>query len=108
MGEVIKLEPRMAKFEEFWKLYPRKIGKHLARAKWEKITNGGLSTRTLDRDSGSYMEITLQATPDEIIEGARRYRDSQIDRRTYRLIDDGKFICHPATWLNQGRWDDEA
>jgi len=21
---------------------------------------------------------------------------------------DGKYIPHPATWLNQGRWDDEV
>ena len=26
---------------------------------------------------------------------------------TFDFGDDPKFIPHPATWLNQGRWDDE-
>lgn len=92
------------RFEEFWKLYPRKIGKPLARAKWDAITNGGLKTRTLDKDSGSYVEIELQASPERIIASAQKFRDAQFEG--FKLKDDGKFICHPATWLNQGRFED--
>lgn len=96
-----------ALFNAFWSSYPRKVGKPLARAKWDAITNGGLRTRTLDRDSGSYVEIELRATPDEIIAGARRYAAAQVDRRTFRLKDEGKYVLHPASFLNQGRWEDE-
>ena|SRR5690554_4880690 len=91
------------RFEEFWAVYPRKIGKALARAKWTAITNGGLRTRTLDRDSQTFVEIELRATPSEIIEGAKRYREAMYDRHTRQF---SKYICHPATWLNQGRWED--
>ncbi len=109
MGEVVIMtKPGMALFGEFWGLYPRKVGKPLARAKWDAITNGGLHTRTLDKDSGTYVEIVLQASPEELLAGAKRYRDAQIDRATYKLKDNGRFILHPATWLNQGRWEDET
>ena len=97
----------LATFDDFWAVCIKKVGKPLTRAKWEAITNGGLTTRTLDRDSGTYVEIELSATPAELIAGMRRYRDKQIERKTYRLRDDGKFVLHPATWLNQGRWLDD-
>ena len=103
----IHTEAEPATFEDFWKVYPRRVGRPLAQAKWDAITNGGLATKTLDRDSGSYVSITLQADPHEIIEGARRYAKSQRDPDTYKLRDNGRFTCHPATWLNQGRWMDE-
>lgn len=107
MSNIHKLQSRAETFEDFWKHYPRRVGKPLARTKWDAITGPGLKTRTLDRDSNSYVEIELQATPAEILEGVKRYRDSQIDRQTYRLKDNGRFTAHPATWLNQGRWMDE-
>jgi len=110
MAEVhhIHTEPATATFEDFWQHYPRRVGKPLAKAKFDAITGSGLETRTLDRDSNTYVEITLTATPDEILDGAKRYRKSQIDLQTYKLKDDGRFTCHPATWLNQGRWLDEV
>lgn len=98
--------PRVATFEEFWRVYPKRVGKPLAKAKFDAITGDGLKTRTLDKDSGTYVEIELKATAQEIIEGAKRYAASQVDRQTYKLKDDGKFTCQPATWLNQGRWED--
>jgi hypothetical protein len=100
--------PAAATFDEFWRVYPRRVGKPLARAKWEAITNGGLRTRTLDRDSGQFVDIELSATPEELVAGARRYRDAQVDKTTFKLKDNGKFILHPATFLNQGRWEDES
>jgi hypothetical protein len=36
----------------------------------------------------------------------KAYVDAQIDRRTFKLKDDGRFIPHLATFLNQGRWED--
>lgn len=104
MENVVALRPEQDRFGEFWQLYPRKVGKPLARAKWNAITGDGLKTRTLDKDSGTYVEIELRATPDEIIDGVKAYRAQQFIG--FKLKDDGKFICHPATWLNQGRWED--
>lgn len=94
-------------FDDFWKACPKKVGKPVAQAKFEAITGDGLLTRTLDRDSGTYVTIELRATPEELVEGMRRYRKTQIDRETFRLKDDGKYTLNPATFLNQGRWLDE-
>lgn len=94
------------RFEDFWREYPKKVGKPLARAKFAAIVSGGIRTRTLDKDSGQYVEIELCATAEEIIAGAKRYCDTQIDKNTYRLKDGGKYILHPASFLNQGRWED--
>lgn len=104
---VIPIRRPEDRFEEFWRAYPKKkVGKPICKAKWDAITNGGLKTRTLDRDSGTYIEIELRATPEEIIAGVKRYAESQWDKSSSRFKDDGKFICNPATWLNQGRWMD--
>lgn len=68
-------------FDEFWTIAPRKRGKGAARKAYAKA-------------------LTL-ATEDEIIAGARRWRKESIGK-------DPSYICHPATWLNQERWEDEA
>ncbi len=105
------------KFDEFWVLYPspRRTGKALCRAKWEAIVGPtGLRTRTLDRDSDTFIVLTLNGTPDEIIEGLKRSLCqwhsptlSEWDSRKWpKWKDEGKFIPNPATWLNQGRWED--
>lgn len=71
-------------FEDFWKLYPRKIGKEAAVKAWRGATK--------------------KAKPDAIIAALREQLPSlQMQRRT-----DGDFRPHPATWLNQGRWADEV
>lgn len=107
MNSVVQM-PRTetATFDDFWRAFPKRVGKPLAKAKWDAITGDGLKTRTLDKDSGTYVEIELKATADEIVAGAKKYSATQIDRQTYRLKDDGKYTCQPATWLNQGRWMD--
>lgn len=99
----IRPQPKEATFDEFWELYWRKIDKALARTKWDRITNGGLATRTMDRDSGQFIDIRLQAGPEEIIAGLKRY-----NRKNYEEKTEMKYICHPATWLNRGRWMDES
>ena len=93
-------------FDDFWKAYPRKTGKAASRAMWEKITNGGMKTRTLCRDSGNYLDITIQATPREIMAGAEFYRASQMMPDGWQIRDGGRYVAHPTTWLNQGRWED--
>jgi len=105
--KVVELHPDASdRFDEFWKEFPKKVGKPLAKAKWDQITNGGMTTRTLDKDSGNYVTLKLQATAEEIISAAKRYDDKQRDKNTYKLKDDGRYTCNPATWLNQGRWMD--
>lgn len=94
------------RFEEFWAAYPKRVGKPLAKAKYDAIIKGGFKTRTFDKDSNSYVDIEIGATEEEIIEGAKRYVRSIVDHNFKRIVED-KFLPHPATWLNQGRFLDQ-
>jgi hypothetical protein len=68
------------RFDEFWAVYPRRIGKAAARRKWD---------------------VAVRSTsPAVIIDGARAYAAT-------RAGTDPQYIAHPTTWLNQGRWEDE-
>jgi hypothetical protein len=70
----------LKKFEEFWKIYPRKISKQKALDSWVKI----------DHDLfGNIM-------------GSLEKQKSSHDWQK----SNGQFIPHPTTWLNQKRWDD--
>lgn len=71
-------------FMTFWKYYPRKVSKESAQKVWSKLTP----------DAG------LQATILQAIEFQKRTEQWQKDG--------GRFIPHPATWLNGRRWEDEA
>lgn len=93
-------------FEALWKIWPRKDGKAIARAKYLAIIKGGYETRTLDKSSQTFIPMELSASPEQILQGATAYRDSQIDKRTFRFKDDGKFIPHLATWLGRAGWED--
>lgn len=93
-------------FEAIWRLWPNKAKKVIAKAKYEAILAGGFKTRTLDRDSGQFIDIELEASEADILAGVKAYVASQMDKNTYRLKDDGRFIPHLATWLNGGRWAD--
>jgi len=67
-------------FDAFWKAYPRKTAKKNAEQAWKKIT-----------------------TPIETILNA-----IERQKKTQQWIkDNGAFIPHPATWLNQERWNDQ-
>ena len=67
------------KFDDFWSVYPRKVGK-----------------RDAER---AYARALKVATSEEILEGAKRYA-----KDPNRV---GEFTAHPATWLNRGSWGDE-
>lgn len=69
-------------FDEFWQVYPRHVAKAAARTKFEQL--------------GKKRGVDLA----EVVEGARRYAKSPD-------LPEVKFIPHPTTWLNQGRWEDE-
>ena len=71
--------PLETPFEEFWKIYPRKVAKAEAQKAWAKA---------------------VKKTPAEVILlGAKRYADDP-----YRQL---VYTAHPATWINQERWGDD-
>lgn len=67
--------------ERFWPLWPRKVAKAAAEKAWMKAAK---SPRIAD----------------EIVAGA--------EAQLHKLTEDLQFCPHPATWLNQGRWEDEV
>lgn len=70
-------------FDTFWSAYPKKIGKDKCR-RW-------FDMRKVD---DSLLDEMLTAL--------------EIQKKSDQWTkDDGKFIPHPYTWLNQGRWQDE-
>lgn len=68
-------------FNDFWKLYPRKVSKRVAEKSWSKLTKD----EQLD---------AFEALPVHIKYWQLKNTETE-------------FIPHPATWLNQGRWEDE-
>ena len=71
-------------FGIFWMNYPRKIGKGAAEKVWFKIKG----------DDELF---------DKIVRAVNEQKNGQSWTR-----DNGIYIPHPATWLNQRRWEDEA
>lgn len=65
-------------FDEFWRFYPRKVGRAAARAAWKQ------ATKKVEAD---------------VITNALR---------AYPFKGEIQFVPHPATWLNQERWADET
>ena len=70
------------KFERFWKEYPRKIAKSVAFKSFVKINPDDNLFKTM-------------------IEKLVAYKETEQWQK-----DKGRFIPHPATWLNQERWQD--
>lgn len=70
-------------FEEFWKVYPRREGKAAAFKAWKRLT----LTQKRRAYSSLKNQLSILATKAK-------------DRR-------GNFCPLPATWINQGRFDDE-
>lgn len=71
-----------ARFDRFWQVYPRKVGKDAAWREWLKRSPS-------DDLTG------------EMITAVERDKASPQWRK-----DGGEFIPHPRTWLHQGRWQD--
>lgn len=71
------------RFSEFWKMYPRRVGKDKAWKAWQKV-----------KPSQELLGQMLATLAWQV-----KQEDWTKDR--------GQFIPHPATWLNNGRWDDE-
>ena len=78
----LKSKDESKEFEQFWASYPRKTGKKAAAKAWEHATDKPLLTEIL-------AAVTCGI------------RSAQWQK------EHGQFIPHPATWLNQGRWEDK-
>lgn len=86
-NQIPESEPKSATtplgFETFWEAYPKKTGRKAAIKAW----------------------VAAKDKPDvdRIVSVVQREKQSAQWKK-----DGGQFIPHPATWLNQGRWDDAA
>ena len=69
-------------FDAFWSAYPKKTGKEAARKAFKKIPKSAHS---------------LLVPAVEAQKKSRQWTE-----------ENGRFIPNPATWLNQGRWEDEV
>ena len=72
--------PQDGKFDMFWSVYPKKVGKEAARKAFKKVKVN--------------INVILSAVEEQ------KYCEQW-------LKDGGQYIPNPATWLNQGRWEDE-
>ena len=79
-----KEEKRDIYFDRFWESYPRKEAKQTAKKAFEKLNPD---------------EALLQT----MLEAIERFKGS-----AQWLEENGRFIPHPATWINQRRWEDEV
>lgn len=70
-------------FLDFYAAYPRHVGKEAARRAFVKTVKAGTPAA-------------------EIVEGARRYAAATAAAGT-----ETRYVAHPATWLNAGRWSDD-
>ena len=66
-------------FDVFWKAYPRKVSKEGARKAWKKL------------------KVTDEVLTEMLF--ALDWQSEQWEEKRY--------IPHPATWLNNRRWEDE-
>lgn len=72
------------RFNRFWAIYPRKVGKGAARKVWQKLKPSAELTETL------LSAVNIQ-------------RNSEQWQK-----ENGQYIPNPATWLNQERWEDDV
>ena len=71
-------------FDQFWNIYPRKVSKQAAVLAWKKLT-----------PSQQLYEQIIAAVKMSLTENPQWLRQN------------GDFIPHPATYLNNRRWEDE-
>ena len=71
-------------FDRFWEAYPRKEAKQTAKRAFEKLN-----------PDEALLQTMLEAV--ERSKGTAQWKE-----------ENGRFIPHPATWINQRRWEDEV
>lgn len=98
------VETETTPFDEFWhvwKVLDRNMQKGLCRLRFDAITSPeGFKTTMLDRE-GNRVPAHWKATPEDIVSGARAYKEACLRRDTKP-----EFVVTPAVFLNQGRWMD--
>ena len=72
---------RSTKFDLFWQAYPKKVGKEAARKAFSRA----------------------KAPLESLLTAIERQKCGN-----QWTAENGRFIPNPATWLNQGRWEDEV
>lgn len=75
------VENRYCSFDDFWKLYPKKVGKAQAEKAWNKLK--------VDEPLFEAMKKAIECQ-----KRSKQWKDKQ-------------YIPYPATWLNGRRWEDE-
>jgi hypothetical protein len=80
---LVPADPTPDPFDDFWDAWPRKVAKPRARK--------------------AYAKALRDTSADVILAAACRFRDDP--QRKHRPIE---YTPHPATWLNDRRWEDEA
>ena len=80
VGSIPPIPPRGDDFEVFWSAYPKKVGKQAAKKAFEKVN----------------------VPVESLVTAIKRQECSPQWSK-----DGGQYIPNPATWLNQGRWEDE-
>ena len=83
-------------FEHFWNAYPRKVGKQKAREKYK------LALKRIGAE-GKGGVLFLLGRVQLFAECIDKW--PEFDKRGDRIKPD--MIPHPATWLHQGRYDDD-
>jgi hypothetical protein len=76
-------------FETWWQTYPRRVGKQAAWKAWVKSVKRYQQEHACDK----------QEACDDLLDHTKRFSVSPKAK--------GKYCPHPATWLNEGRWEDD-
>lgn len=74
-------EPARGAFDAFWQAYPKKVGKLAAKKAFDKAN----------------------VPVETLLDALERQKCGEQWQK-----DNGQYIPNPATWLNQGRWEDEC
>lgn len=86
--------PSLTAFDQFWAAYPRKVGKPAAQRMWKKTWMVHAEAEGIDPSKPWLM--------DRILAGLERWKQTEQWQK-----EGGQFIPHPATFLNQRRWEDD-
>lgn len=70
-------------FEAWWHAYPRRVAKKAAYVAFERVRRAG--------------EVPFEC----LMSAVGVYARAMVGK-------DMKYVAHPTTWLNQGRWDDDS
>jgi hypothetical protein len=78
----VDVDTKETPFDMFWEEYPKKVGKEAARK--------------------AFIKAKSKVDLNTILQAIKTQKTSEQWQR-----DNGQYIPNPATWLNQGRWQDE-